>query len=224
MAMWRSPGGGGHRRTADDGQAPSTDSREMDVSRHSTEDVLESSPFDDDLADVLAARPGGAGASKLTLTLAGAVLLVAGLLLGIQAHKAFGGTGSASAFPGRAGGGAAGAGTGARAGGGGFGGFGNGGGFGAGGGSGGGFGGGGVTFGTVKLVDGGKVYVQTAGGGVVTVTTGKDTKIQVSKAGKVSDLKPGNVVVVNGTKDAQGNVTATTVTESSQLAGRRAGS
>ncbi|MBO4275905.1 hypothetical protein, partial [Microbispora triticiradicis] len=70
------------------------------MSRRDTEELLESSPFGDDLQEVLAAHPARAGASRVTLALAGGVLLVAGLLLGIQAHKLFGG--SATAGPGRA--------------------------------------------------------------------------------------------------------------------------
>lgn len=214
----------------------------MNVSRHDTEELLETSPYEDDLQEVLAGGPARAGVSKVTLTLAGGVLLVAGLLLGIQVQKLMGG--SPSGQPGaRAAGGGAYLGQGGPGGGlgggyarggfgqGGQGGFGQGGqgGFGQGGGSGqaggagaGAVGGaGGATFGTVKLVDGDKIYLQTAGGGVVTVTTGKDTKIQVTKAGKVSDIRPGSFVTVSGTTDAEGAVAATTVTQGSPSIGRR---
>ncbi|MBP2705569.1 hypothetical protein JOL79_17290 [Microbispora sp. RL4-1S] len=196
------------------------------MSRHGTpEDVLESSPFDDDLDEALAAGPARAKASKLTLGLAGAVLLVAGMFVGVQAQKVLGGSppgrfggvagiaAGAGGFGARAGGaGGAGGGFGGRAGGaGGFGGAG-----------GGGAGGGNVTFGTVKLVDGGTLYVQTATGGLVTVKTSRDTKVSVTKAGKLGDLKPGSTVVVNGAADAQGTVAATSVTQGG-AGGRGAG-
>ncbi|MEU6412132.1 hypothetical protein [Microbispora sp. NPDC046933] len=207
------------------------------MSRHDTEELLETSPFDDDLQEALAARPARAGGSKLTLALAGGVLLVAGLLLGIQVQKLLGGSTPAQ-FPARAAGAGAYAGAGQAPGGGGpgaglGGGYarGAGGGFAGGGagragggtGAGAGAGPGGMTFGTVKLVDGDKIYVQTVNGGVVTVTTSGDTKVQVTRAGKVSDLKPGSFVTVAGTADAQGQVAATSVTEGSPM-GRRAGS
>ncbi|WP_167530428.1 hypothetical protein [Microbispora hainanensis] len=212
------------------------------MSRHDTEELLETSPFDDDLQEVLAARPARAGGSKLTLALAGGVLLVAGLLLGIQVQKLLGGS-TPGRFPSRAAGAGAFAGGQAGEGGGANGGFargaGGGGGFagggagradgGAGAGSGTGAGAragagpGGATFGTVKLVDGDKIYVQTVNGGVVTVTTSGDTKVRVTRSGKVSDLKPGSFVTVAGTADAQGQVAATSVTEGAAL-GRRTGS
>ncbi|MCT9933275.1 hypothetical protein N5079_23980 [Planotetraspora sp. A-T 1434] len=185
------------------------------MSRHNAEDLLDSSPFEDDLQAELAARPGGGGPSKVTLALGAGVVLVVGLLAGIQAQKAWG-TAAASATP-----------TAVRTGGFGGGGVGGGGfgrgGFGRGGFGGGGFGGsargsggtaGNVTFGTVKLVDGDKIYVQTADG-VVVVRTSGDTKIQVSRQGKVKDLKAGAVVVVSGPLDSEGMVNATSVSEGS---------
>ncbi|WP_211592817.1 hypothetical protein [Microbispora sp. H10836] len=188
------------------------------MSRNDTEELLETSPFDDDLQEVLTARPARAGGSKLTLALAGGVLLVAGLLLGIQVQKLLGGS-APGRVPSRAAGPGAYAGAGQAPAGGGY-----------AGGAGGGFGGagagaesGGMTFGTVKLVDGDKIYVQTPNGGVVTVTTSGETKVQVSRAGKVSDLKPGSFVTVAGAADAQGQVAATAVTQGSPM-GRRAGS
>ncbi|CAG6397363.1 hypothetical protein [Actinacidiphila cocklensis] len=72
---------------------------------------------------------------------------------------------------------------------------------------------GGLTFGTVKLVDGSTIYVTDAQGDIVKVTTGASTKVTESKDGKVSDLKPGQTVTVRGTQGASGGITATTVTE-----------
>ncbi|MEV4454997.1 hypothetical protein [Microbispora sp. NPDC049633] len=192
------------------------------MSRNDTEELLETSPFDDDLQEVLTARPARAGGSKLTLALAGGVLLVAGLLLGIQVQKLLGGS-TPGQVPSRAAGPGAYSGAGQAPAGGGYA-RGAGGGFGGGGAdTRAGAGSGGMTFGTVKLVDGDKIYVQTANGGVVTVTTSGDTRVQVSRAGKVSDLKPGSFVTVAGAADAQGQVAATSVTQGSPM-GRRAGS
>src|SRR5262245_43457109 len=160
-----------------------------------TEDLLETSPFGDDLEAELTAQPSRNGPSRVTLALAGGVLLVAGLLGGIQAQKAWGTSGTSGTA--RAGTGLAGG-----FGGGGFGGFGGAGnrqrqgqgqgqqnpGQGQNSGQGqqpgqqqgqGGFGG--VTVGTIKLIDGKKIYVETAQGSVVTVTTSGDTKISVTK-------------------------------------------
>jgi len=196
------------------------------VSRHKAADLLEISPFDDDLQAELAAQPARRGPSKLTMALGAGVVLVAGFLGGVQAQKHAGAPsggvpfGSLLSGQGNAGGQRGQGGFGRAAGGGG------GGGAGGAGVGGGGFGGAaaGATFGTVKLVDGDKIYVQTASGDVVTVKTSTSTKIQVSKAGKAKDLKTGSVVIVAGDKDAQGTVDATSVTQSSALGGRGAGS
>jgi hypothetical protein len=77
-----------------------------------------------------------------------------------------------------------------------------------------------MTFGTVKLVDGDKIYLDTPSG-TVTVKTTRDTKVQVTKAGKVTDLKAGSTVVVTGPKDGEGTVDAATVSEGSSALGRR---
>ncbi|MEW1635454.1 hypothetical protein AB0469_15415 [Streptomyces sp. NPDC093801] len=82
-----------------------------------------------------------------------------------------------------------------------------------GGGTGGPGGGAGLTTGTVKLVDGTTLYVTDAQGGVVKITTNTDTQITQARSGKVSDLQPGQTVTVRGTKDASGDVAATTVSE-----------
>jgi hypothetical protein len=75
----------------------------------------------------------------------------------------------------------------------------------------------GLTFGTVKLVDGSTIYVTDAQGNTVKVTTGASTKVTESKDGKVSDLKPGQTVTVRGSKGASGDITATTVTQGATL-------
>ncbi|MEU9889742.1 hypothetical protein [Sphaerisporangium sp. NPDC051011] len=179
--------------------------------------LLETSPFDGDLDTALAARPEGRRASKLTVALGAGVLLVAGMLLGIQAQKLWGTraggdqagvaqallAGNGGAAQQRAGGGA------------GRGGFGGSGGPAGSAGQG---AGDGFTVGTVKLVDGGKLYVETPTGVVIVTTTG-DTKVQVSKEGKLKDLKPGSPVVVQGTRGTNGSVSATTVSSGGALGG-----
>ena len=68
-----------------------------------------------------------------------------------------------------------------------------------------------ATTGTVKLVDGTTVYMETADGSVVTVKTGDDTAVKIAKDGSLKDLKAGDKVTVEGT-DSAGTVTATSVT------------
>jgi hypothetical protein len=72
----------------------------------------------------------------------------------------------------------------------------------------------GPTTGTVKLVDGTTIYVETADGTVVTVRTGGDTAVRTARKGKLKDVKAGDTVSVQGAADADGTVTATTVTSS----------
>ncbi|WP_157518999.1 hypothetical protein [Herbidospora mongoliensis] len=156
--------------------------------RMSADELLETSPFRGELTEELTARPKRAKLPRLTVFLAAGVLLVAGILVGIQAQKAFGEP-TTPAFPNIARGGFTSQG---------------------GQGSGSGFAG---TVGTVKLVDGAKIYVAGADGSTTVVTTGEKTEVRLSKEGKVADLKPGAAVVVQGEKDADGNVAATSVTE-----------
>ncbi|MEO3854434.1 hypothetical protein [Acrocarpospora sp. B8E8] len=170
----------------------------MSRRRPSSGELLEKSPYGEDLDSELMERPIRAKASKLTVTLAAGVVLMAGVLLGIQAQKIWGPSSTsdrqaliAGALAGQGGGLRQGTGQGQ---GGGQGGFGN------------------ATFGTVKLVDGNKIYVE-ANGATTVVTTNGDTKIQLSKEGKVGDIKPGSTVIVQGERDADGNVAATTVSE-----------
>ncbi|SDJ80223.1 hypothetical protein [Nonomuraea jiangxiensis] len=184
---------------------------------------LDSSPYPDDLREELAVRPR-AGMSKLTLTLAAGVVLVAGILIGIQAGKAAGGRDVPAAAQQRGGGPMGG--FGGREGGVGQGGQPDGAqggqpGFGAqrGGGQRMGAAGGG-TLGTVEKVEGGKVYVKTADGTTVMVLTDAQTAVTVSQAGKVADLKTGATVVVRGRQGEDGSVTAVSINQGGQ-GGRR---
>jgi hypothetical protein len=156
----------------------------------------------DGLRGELAAAAGRPWRNKWTMYLAAAVLLLAGFITGVQVQKSYGASGSAGGFAasGRAG-----------RGGGGFGGF-PGGAAGLPSGAPGAVGGRArSTTGTVKLVDGSTIYVQTADGTVVTVRTDAGTAIQIAKRGALTDLKAGDTVTVDGSNSG-GTVTATTVT------------
>lgn len=170
---------------------------------------LDSDPFADDLTEQLAEKAPRQYVTRATVILGGLVLLVAGFLAGAQVQKNWGtsstqGTGQfgnfprtgASGFPGGLGGyggqqGGTGTGTG---------------------GTGTGTGGGTTTTGTVKLVDGSTVYIQTANGTTVTIKTGGSTSVNVSQSGSLSDLKAGATVAIQGQTGSDGAVTATQIT------------
>jgi hypothetical protein len=172
-------------------------------------DVL-SSPLDDgdELTAVLTRRPR-AKLPSLTLVLAALVVASAGFIGGILVGKHYGSSGSgspASAFSRFAAGASAPAGTRSGAG--------------AGlGGGGGGFAAGNATIGTIKLIDGSTVYVQTAGGDIVQVSTSAGTKVTVSSTVRVKDLQPGETVIVEGSKNSSGGVSATSISQTSLGAG-----
>jgi hypothetical protein len=185
------------------------------------EDVdLGSDPFADDLSDQLAARAPRRYYTRATAVLAALVLLAGGFFAGAQVQKHYGT--SANASSGRTGNGsnlAGGAGGFGNFGGGGFAGRGGTGRTGAGqtgaGATGAGAPVGGAaantTTGTVKLVDGTTVYLQTPDGNVVTVKTNGSTSVQVAQNGALSDLTPGAQVTVEGAAGSDGTVTATKV-------------
>jgi len=169
-------------------------------------DVL-SSPLDadDDLTAVLTRRPR-AKLPSLTLVLAAIVVASAGFLVGALVGKHYGSSGSsnlAGAFSGLAArpttSGAS-AGTGSGSGSGGRGGL---------------FGGGNATIGTIKLIDGATVYVQTAAGDIVQVATSAGTKVTVSSTVPVKDLQPGETVIVAGSKNSSGAIAATSISQTS---------
>src|SRR5580700_9880808 len=157
-------------------------------------DVL-SSPLDDDDAEltaVLTRRPR-AKLPSLTLILAAIVVASAGFLGGALVGKHYGSSGSsnlaafrglAAARAGASSSASAGTGTGSRSG--------------FPGGAGGAFGGGNATIGTIKLIDGATVYVQTTAGDIVQVATSSGTKVTVSSTVPVKDLRPGETVIVEG--------------------------
>ena len=175
-------------------------------------DVL-SSPLDDGsgITAVLTRRPR-AKLPSLTLVLAAIVVASAGFLGGALVGKHYGSSGSsaaaafrglaaaratASASPGASGGtgsGFAGRGGGA-------------------------FGAGNATVGTIKLIDGATVYVQTTAGDIVQVATSAGTKVTVSSTVPVTSLRPGQTVIVEGSKNSSGAVAATSISQTSLGAG-----
>ena len=167
-------------------------------------DLLALPPRADDLGAALAARPPRLKLPKVTTSLVAAVLICAGFLGGVLVQKHLGNSanraGANFSFAGAGG-------TGTR-GGAGTGGFAGRGGTGA-------TGAGGAITGTVTVVSGNKLYVTAADGSVYTVTTSGTTTINVTKVGSFSQLKPGQSVVISGTSDNSGNVTATSITANS---------
>jgi hypothetical protein len=69
------------------------------------------------------------------------------------------------------------------------------------------------TTGTVDRVDGTTVYVKTAQGTDVKVSTSDSTTVGVTQQGKLSDLKPGSTVVVQGQAGDDGTVAAQAITQ-----------
>jgi|SRR5580693_3836420 hypothetical protein len=175
-------------------------------------DVL-SSPIDDDddeLTAVLTRRPR-AKLPSLTLVLAAIVVASAGFLGGAMVGKHYGNSSSgnlAAAFSRLAARSSASASAGSGGTGSGFGGSGFG-------GRGGLFGGGNATVGTIKLIDGGTVYVQTTAGDIVQVATSTGTKVTVSSTVPVKDLRPGETVIVEGSKNSSGAIAATSISQTS---------
>jgi hypothetical protein len=66
--------------------------------------------------------------------------------------------------------------------------------------------------GTVSVVDGDTLYVQTSAGSVVKVTLTKSTTVTRNADATAADLRPGDTVTVQGATGDGGAVTATSVT------------
>lgn len=69
------------------------------------------------------------------------------------------------------------------------------------------------TTGTIDHVDGTTVYVKTQNGQIVKVSTSDTTKVQITSEGKLTDLKAGQQVVVQGQAGSDGTVTGQTITQ-----------
>jgi hypothetical protein len=182
-----------HRKPAD-----GSGDRPGEPDAMTADELLETSPFDGDLSTELAARPPRRVRPGPTLYLGAGVLLVGGFLGGVQAQKHWGPQPASSssanalqqAIASRFGGSGTGGQNGTQQGRSGT---------------------GNITLGTVKLVDGKTIYLQTSTGGVVQVTTDDSTKIQVAKEGNLKDLAAGSTVIVQGVPGANGTVKATSV-------------
>jgi hypothetical protein len=171
-------------------------SRESGALEPTAEQIVASPAVDGDLNAEMrrAAKPF----SRATLVLAGLVVLAIAFGGGAWTHAAFG---SSSSTPAARQGGTGGAQTGGPGGtgqqqGGGFRGA-----------------GGRGTTGTVDRVDGTTVYVKTAQGTDVKVSTSDSTTVGVTQQGKLSDLKPGSTVVVQGQAGDDGTVAAQAITQ-----------
>ena len=68
------------------------------------------------------------------------------------------------------------------------------------------------TTGKVKLVNGTTIYIEKSDGSVVTVKTNGKTTVSASTKSKLTDVKSGQSVTIQGTTDSDGTVTATAVT------------
>jgi hypothetical protein len=163
----------------------------------------------DGLAEELAHAAPKRWWNRGTVVLAGLVLVAGGFVGGLQVQKHWGAGPPASGFPGvfnGAGGGAGrygagGAGRGAGA-------------YGV---PGGGFGqsapaASSGTTGTVKLVDGSTIYVQTPDGNLITVNTDAKTTVSAASKATVKSIKAGQKVTVQGATGSDGSVAATSVT------------
>lgn len=176
---------------------------------HDTEVLSHPSGTHPELDEALAAAAPRRWWNRTTLGLLGAALLAGGFLGGVQAHERWGtpdspvavpgGAAEPSGFPGP------GPGPGLSPG------------VSASGPSGAPTGGAqpattGETTGTVKMVDGSTLYVQTADGTTVTVRTGDNTTVKVSQTATLESITSGVPVTIQGVPDTEGVITATTVT------------
>lgn len=174
----------------------------VDLASAEEPDDLLAQPLDDDLNERITKAAPRRLANRATYVLAALALLVAGFVGGAQVQKSYGTAPAATGAPGGvnpaafpsqfagrgaqggqgAQGGNTGTGTGPR---------------------------GGIT-GTVKLVDGTTVYVETADGQTLIVKTSGTTT--VSTPGALKDLTAGSSVTIVG-QNADGTVTATSITK-----------
>jgi hypothetical protein len=169
---------------------------------------LDEDPFDDDLQRRLAATAPRRIANRTTVILAGVVLAVGGFIAGAQVQKHFGATATGNATTPATANGNLGGGQGRGGFNGGF----NGGGQNGGQNAGSAAGSSPIT-GTVKLVDGTTIYVETADGRVITVRTTDTTTVQIARSGSLKDIAVGTSVTVEGSGTGTDTVTATKVTK-----------
>jgi hypothetical protein len=73
-------------------------------------------------------------------------------------------------------------------------------------------GGAGATVGQVKVIDGTTMYVLDRDGNTVRVSTSPSARVSKTVDGTMLDVRPGDTVIVQGTKAADGSVDASSVT------------
>jgi hypothetical protein len=73
------------------------------------------------------------------------------------------------------------------------------------------FGGGGGTAGTVTAIKGSTLYVTDASGNTVKVKTSAASQVTKAVTGKVADIKPGDTIVVRGSKGKNGVIAADSI-------------
>jgi uncharacterized protein DUF5666 len=81
-----------------------------------------------------------------------------------------------------------------------------------------------LTAGTITKVDGDTITIKTSDGDEVTVQTDSGTDVTVTKDGSVSDLSTGDQVVVSGNRDSDGSISADSIAEGSNRLGLAPGS
>jgi hypothetical protein len=157
-------------------------------------------------------RPRRRFFNRKSAALAAVITCAAGFYAGIRVEKSqLGSTASAAttsatgaaagARPGTAGGGAAAVGAGAA------------GGFGARFGGGAGGGGGNASLGTISSVSGNTIYLTDSSGNTVKVTLSSTTKLTKSLGVSKGSLHPGDSVVIQGVKNSNGTLVATSVSD-----------
>jgi hypothetical protein len=76
------------------------------------------------------------------------------------------------------------------------------------------FGGGGTTIGTVSNINGKTIYISDSSGNTVKVKLSSATKITKSLAVRKKAVRPGDSVVIQGAKNSNGTLSATSVSDS----------
>ncbi|HEV2779499.1 MAG TPA: hypothetical protein VGX25_08865 [Actinophytocola sp.] len=69
------------------------------------------------------------------------------------------------------------------------------------------------TAGTIDRIEGSTIYVKTPDGREVKVSTSDSTQVRISQEGKLSDLEKGDTIIVQGQAGGDGTVTADQINE-----------
>jgi len=156
-------------------------------------------------AQVTPGRPRRRFLNRKSAALAAAITCIAGFLAGVEIEKSqLSNTATATAATSSGAAGASGgAGAGARAG------F-----------LGGAGGGGNASIGTIASVNGKTIYLTDSSGNTVKVTLSSATKITKSTPVSKTSVRPGDTVVIQGLKNSNGTITATSVSDNGAGASR----